>query len=626
MGKKLKSLSLSKLKTTEAEIAEGKTERRVVFVASTSTLDRDREHVDIETFRLPLKGGGEVLVSDLPPEGIDNVDVPLLTDHDLWSVEKTIGSVRRAMFADGELIFEAGISSRPYAQDVFKLVEEGHLDNAFSIQFDDYDFNSDSRTNSNGEIIEVSLVTRGSNKDAQVLAVKQAKGKTMENDNPEAPKEEIQKSEAPVAEQDSHATPAEDKDTTPEVGEDSGNKQEDNAAPTEGAEKEEENMSGDLNHKEMAAKQVKLPSQADTSSKTTNSYLKSKAAVLDYAKVAKKCLGDATSTNEAWKEHLAQKGITVAGEDGFLPTRVEQVMFKAWHDAVGALKTFRRTSAKSFKFYAMTTDSRAQGHKRGEQKIDQDIVAIPRNGGLKVVYKKLPIDWIDIVNDESGELYIFRTRELTDRVLAEIVRGSILGDGRTAPASGQPDYRVFDGVNGLYPIVGDLDAADTADSFASTVATVIPNASGDDTRAKIVKTLGAVRVNDGERKVLVLAEGTLGDMLLEKNSVGGYMYSMDTDFTKVFNVSYIVEFPAELMAAAGYDVIAYKDQGYTLGGPDATVRNWFDGNVNQDVMLVEQPVLGSLEGYKVAAGYKAAAAPARASKTASKTEDEATTK
>lgn len=566
---KLKSLSLSKLK-----IAETEGERRVIFVASTANEDRDYDHVAIETFRLPLKGGGDVVVGELPVEGRDDVDVPMLTNHDVWDVTKTIGSVRRAMFEDGKLIFEAGISSRDYAQDVFKLIEEGHLDNAFSIQYLDYTHDANTHTDIGGEIVEVSLVTRGSNKDAQVLAVKQVK-EEMDEDKSNAP----ETNEAKVEE----TAPAPEV-TEPETPE------------TEGKEKS-------MNIDKEAAKQVKMPSQAATSKPAANDYLKSKSAVLDYAKMAKKCNGDAATTNEMWLDHLTAKGVTITGEESFLPSRVEQVMFKAWHDAVGALKTFRRTNAKAFKFYAMTTESTALGHKKGEVKANQDITAIPRNGGLKAVYKKLPIDWIDIVNDESGELYVFRTRELTDRVLHAIVLGAILGDGLTAPAKGQPDYRVFDGVNGLYPMVADLDNSSTAGSFASVVATVVANSADDDNYAKIVKTLDEVNLEDGDRAVLVLPKGYLSALRLMKNENGGYLYGMDTDFAKLFNVSYIVEFPAAKMTAAGYDVIAYKDQGYTLGGPDATVRNWFDGNVNQDVMLVEQPVTGSLEGYKVVAGY-----------------------
>lgn len=607
MKEKIKSLSLTKAKISEAEY-EGRNERRVTFVASTANEDRDYEVVQIDSFRLPLKGGGHIVVNELPITGADNVDIPLLTNHDLWDVSKAIGSVRRAFFQDGQLIFEAGISSREYAQDIFKLIEEGHLDNAFSIQYRDYQHDTAKNIDTGGEIIEVSVVTRGSNKDAQVLEIKALKGEDMEDDKStvtaDAPDEQ-QPAKAPESDTDT----AENADGTSSEGQ----KQNQEEKPIEEETSEENNNPSDNekekemndlpDHNSVAAKQVKVPSQAETSAKSTNDYLKSKSAVLDFAKLAKKCNGDAATTQEAWKEHLATKGVTVTGQDGFYPTAVEQVIFKAWHDAIGALATFRRTRAKAFKFYAMTTESRAQGHKKGEKKVDQDVVAIPRNGGLKVIYKKLPLDWIDIVNDDSGELYVFRTRELYDRVLSEIVRGSILGDGREEPTTGQPDYRDFDGVNGLYPMADDILNSGTAGSFASAVATLIPNVSTDDNYAKIVKTLGEVNTESGRKPVLVIAKGMLQDFLLAKNDAGARLYPIGTDFKELFGVEDIIEFPAEDMEAAGLDVIAYVDQGYTLGGPDTTVRNWFDGNINQDVMLVEQPVFGSLEGRKVAAGY-----------------------
>lgn len=596
---KIKSLSLSKLKIAEPE--EGK-ERRVTFVASSSNEDRDYETLDIGSFRLPKKGGGYITVRDLPAEGSENVDIPFLTNHDLWSVEKTIGSVRRASFKEGELIFEAGISGRDYAQDVFKLIEEGHLDNAFSIQFRDYDWNPEAKTISNGEIIEVSLVTRGSNKEAQVLEVKQVKGEDMATDATSAKTAETDAPADTTASTDTSTASAQEPDTN--------NQPEANQAPaettdTKSVEKDKEkSVSTELTHNERLGMQVKMPSQATTAS-VASDYLKSKAAVLEFAKTSKACGGDPVSTEIAWKSHLKGKGITISDGTSFLPTEIEQVMFKAWHDAVGALATFRRTRARMTKFYAMTTNSRALGHKKGEQKQDQDVVAIPRIANLHVIYKKLPIDWIDILNDDSGELYTFRTRELTDRLMAEIVRGAILGDGRTAPAAGQVDNRVFVDGEGLYPIAADINNSGTANSFASAVATLIANVSTDDTYAKIIKTLGKVRVEDGsgERRVLVVPEGTMEQMLLETNANGGRLYPVGTDFREVFRVADIIEFPAADMAAVNLDVIAYRTNGYTLGGPEATVRNWYDGNTNKDYMMVEQAVLGSLEGFHVAAGY-----------------------
>ena len=176
---KLKSLSLTKTKTAEIE-----GEHTITFVASSANEDRDFERLDIGTFRLPVKGGGTIRVAELPPEGASNVDIPLLTDHDLWSVDKVIGSVRNAKFVNGELVFEAGISSIPRAQELFKLVSEGHLDNAFSIQYRDYKVNPETQVQTDGEIIEVSLVTRGANQDARVLAVKSVKGTDVETEKP----------------------------------------------------------------------------------------------------------------------------------------------------------------------------------------------------------------------------------------------------------------------------------------------------------------------------------------------------------------------------------------------------------------------------------------------------------
>lgn len=586
---KFKSISLSKLKISESE--EGK-ERRVTFVASSSNEDRDFESLDIGSFRLPKKGGGYIIVRDLPTEGSEKVDIPFLTDHDLWSVEKTIGSVRKAMFVEGELIFEAGISSREYAQDVFKLIEEGHLDNAFSIQFRDYDWNPEANTISNGEIIEVSLVTRGSNKEAQVLEVKQLKEQNMTPENNQTvpavePEKNLDNNEA-----------VENTQTETEP------KTVDSEQANNTDDKKEKTVKTETNHAELAATQIKMPSQA-AQNQVTNDYLKSKGAVLEFAKMSKACGGDPVSTEIAWKGHLKEKGVTISDGSSFLPTEVEQVMFKAWHDAIGALSTFRRTRAKMTRFYAMTSSSRALGHKKGEKKSDQDVVAIPRTANLRVIYKRLPLDWIDIVNDESGELYVFRTRELTDRVLSEIVRGAILGDGRTEPAEGAVDNRVFVDGEGLYSMAADINASGTASTYANAVATLIANNAADDMYAKIVKTLGAVRIEEGSgrRRVLVVPQGTMADMLLEKNENGGRLYPVGTNFRDVFDVADIIEFPADDMAAVNLDVIAYATEGYTLGGPEATVRNWYDGNTNQDYMMVEQPVLGSLEGAHVAAGY-----------------------
>lgn len=160
-----------------SDLIEG--ERTIVAVVTSSNFDRDNERVDVYSLRLPLKKGGYALVRNLV--GDEEIDIPFLINHS-FDVEDVIGSVRKAYLSEaGELVFELGISNRSKAQDLMTLIDEGHLDNAFSITMSDYAY-SDS-TISDAEVIEVSLVFRGSNKDARVLAVKSLlKGNVVEDE------------------------------------------------------------------------------------------------------------------------------------------------------------------------------------------------------------------------------------------------------------------------------------------------------------------------------------------------------------------------------------------------------------------------------------------------------------
>lgn len=191
MAEKVKKTALE-LKTEISKSVEVNEERRIRFVASSVNEDRHYEKVDVASLRLPLKQGGEIRAGAIPTEGVnDLVDIPLILNHS-GDVRDTIGSVRSAFYENGELIFEAGISKREIAQEMLLLLEEGHLSNAFSITMSDFDYNFESETISNAEIIEVSLVFRGANREARLLAVKSLKGDEMsqEKETPEVLKKE----------------------------------------------------------------------------------------------------------------------------------------------------------------------------------------------------------------------------------------------------------------------------------------------------------------------------------------------------------------------------------------------------------------------------------------------------
>ena len=142
-------------------------EKTVRAVVTAPTLDRDYDIVDTASLRLPLKKGGNVSAKSLT--GNEVLDVPFLLNHSM-DVENVIGSARSAkMNAQGELEMVFGLSSLEKAQNMYTLLSEGHLDNAFSITFHDYEIQDG--VMKDAEILEVSLVWRGSNKDARLLEV-----------------------------------------------------------------------------------------------------------------------------------------------------------------------------------------------------------------------------------------------------------------------------------------------------------------------------------------------------------------------------------------------------------------------------------------------------------------------
>jgi hypothetical protein len=599
------------IKSVEGKEAE---ERTITFVASSAEQDRHYEKVDTASLRLPLKGGGEIIAGDIKADGIDNVDIPLMLNHS-FDVKDVIGSVRRAYFKDGELIFEAGISKREEAQEILQLIEEGHLDNAFSITMADFDYNQDSGEISNAEIIEVSVVFRGANKEARLLAVKSVEGIELVERNEdgsfkaivdgkevtlkadEATEAEVEEATEEKAEDEEKSEPeAEAENATETEGESVAEEEEKSEAKTtEESTKEESEMD-----KEIAKEAIATPAVAVKA--TSENYMASK----DYMNVFKKAIIDtkgqsAEATKAVLKSHLASKGIT---GDAILPTEIASIFFKTWEDKGSILSTFRNINAPAAALYAFGGEGegiRAKGHKKGDQKAVQSVTSTRRDLKQKLVYKRQDYDLQDILDDTTGELLRFRVEELGARVANEIALGAILGDGRTAPESGA-DYRVFDGTRGLWSMAADI-AGNSA--YQNAVANAVTFSETDNIYDKIKKTLAQVRDINGGRKVVVVAPGVLTDFEISKTESGVYLIAPGTSASTLFPNTVIFEM--DEMEGANYDVIAYADQGYALFSTNEMVRTAFDLDYNTDAMLVERSVAGSLYGNRVAAGYNAQA-------------------
>lgn len=572
-------------------------ERRIVFVASSNNEDRHYEHVDVASLRLPLKGGGDITVSAIPSEGVSEViDIPLMLNHS-GDVRDVIGSIRAAYFSNNELTFEAGISKREIAQEMLTLLEEGHLSNAFSITMIDYDYNIDSETISKAEVIEVSLVYRGSNKEARLLTIKSLLGdemKTKQNDNfgdangdgkdhtvaPEAP--EVETSETTEAPETAGETSA-DNSEEETANESEGEIQE--APETNNNEEKEETM----NNKEIAKDAVVEKGVMPNQPASANNYLKTKAALLDFKNIV---LKNHRGSNEQimceWNENLKSKGVT---GDAIMPSQIENIFFKAWVDNPGILATFRTVGVKSAAVYAIGTSDTANGHKKGDAKVDQSLTNVRRDLKGLGIYKKLPIDLQDLYDDETGELLAFRVEELAARVANAIAVGALIGQGTG-------DKATLQGTRGLYPMLADINATS---GYGSNVATKVTGETGEGSYELAVRAVGAVKDEKNAGKILVVPTGFTTELKLAKGSDGHLMFPAGSNFANLLDVKQIFEID-ELV---GKDVkaIAYANQSYVLiGEPTATVRTDFDTNKNQDVMLTERYVGGSAQGYKTVAG------------------------
>lgn len=151
--------------------------RTIRAIVTSGNVDRDGDIVDVKSLRLPLRDGGYVLGKDL--NGTQKLDLPLLLNHS-FDVEDMLGAWQSGEYRpeQNDIVLEAKMSTREKAQDLLKLFDEDLIGNNFSITMSDYTY--DQPYIYDAEVIECSLVFKGSNKDAKLLMVKSLlKGEDM---------------------------------------------------------------------------------------------------------------------------------------------------------------------------------------------------------------------------------------------------------------------------------------------------------------------------------------------------------------------------------------------------------------------------------------------------------------
>ena len=290
-----------------------------------------------------------------------------------------------------------------------------------------------------------------------------------------------------------------------------------------------------------------------------------------------------------WREE-ASKHMNLDGITGLPnPAPVEEYFANAIQKGDGIINHFQFINAKSFRIHLLNSESRAAGHKKGDEKANQEVTDTTRDLLVKMVYKRLDLDATELY--ENPWLIDFRSQELVDAIISEIERAAIIGDGRTAPSGDGADYRMFDGTRGFYSIEADASAAS---GIGTQLATAIePTGNLYDA---VVEARGEIKTEGGQ--FLVASSEAVTALLQAKNN-GQYLVTPGSRIEDILGVDRV--YTPNWMSDSTFDAFLIVNNAYKHGGENGIrARTEFDTSKNVDVLLDETPRFGSLGDYKSA--------------------------
>ena len=240
----------------------------------------------------------------------------------------------------------------------------------------------------------------------------------------------------------------------------------------------------------------------------------------------------------------------------------------------------------------------AQGFKKGDTKVDETITNTIRVAYDKMIYKKLSLDAMEIY--ENPELLDFRAQELFDQIKASVERAIFISDGRQAPVGQNADLRMFDSSTntGLFPIAADCAAVS---GYGTLVASTYEAKDGDNLYDGVVGARQWIR-SEGEQ-ILVVKPSVLTAAFQAK--VGNrYLIEPGATAEDIFRVARVFA-PMWMEYDTTNDAYLLVRNGYTTTGERTPrVYPFFDVSTNENILLNEMPLGGTLTKYKSAAAIK----------------------
>jgi ATP-dependent Clp protease protease subunit len=319
----------------------------------------------------------------------------------------------------------------------------------------------------------------------------------------------------------------------------------------------------------IAQTQVLEPkNQADVTPKpSVENYLKTDAAMDAFARILEQNPGEKGGEGSArvrnlWKEHLeAEMGVT--NPEIFLPTPLITAIQNAFEDGGEIWNRVAKVGADVWNAAWDTENDvndnagRARGYNRADaaDKAEQTLTFDDRIIRPQFVYKYITLNKEDIKEQRStGALVTYILSELPQRIVREVERAIVLGDGRAS----DDDYKIKEGdPRGFYPI---LDDAVAGNFFASTVVPV-----ADESKAESVAKAKDLIRTPGEI-VLIAKKGFSTSARFEKDIDGRLLFPLGTKASDVFDITTVIEpdwfndtnspdYDAIIVVLSGYKVV-----------------------------------------------------------------------
>ena len=293
----------------------------------------------------------------------------------------------------------------------------------------------------------------------------------------------------------------------------------------------------------IAKAQVKAPAEAPEAKATVDlkAYLKTNEAMDVFARILESNPGEmggdsSAQVRNAWKEHLKVKA-GVTNPEVFLPTPLVTAIQNAFEDGGEIWNRVAKVGADVWNAAwdaqndVHSNDGRARGYNRAdeENKAEQVLTFDTRLLRPQFVYKYITLNKEDIKEQRStGALVTYILSELPQRIVREVERAIVLGDGRAS----NDDYKIKEGTpRGFYPLVKDALANNYFGATVDASAEILPKAVA----------LAKDKIRTAGEVIVIAKKGFSTEARFATDNDGKLLYPLGTKATDVFDVTTVIE-------------------------------------------------------------------------------------